>query len=136
MHTGSCLCGTIRFQTRGALRGIIYCHCSQCRKQSGNFVAATASKLADIVIEGEPAIKWYQASETARRGFCGTCGSLLFWKHNERDSISIMAGSFDRPSGLAGESHIFVDDKGDYYEINDGLPQFEQSTQPLKVAQN
>jgi hypothetical protein len=35
-----------------------------------------------------------------------------------------MAGAFERPSGLAGESHIFVADKGDYYEIEDGLPQF------------
>jgi hypothetical protein len=118
------------------LRGVVYCHCTQCRKQSGHFVAATNSKDADIAIEGAQAIKWYQASDTAKRGFCGTCGSLLFWKHDDLDSISIMAGSFDRPSGLADEGHIFVGDKGDYYEICDGLPQFQKSTPSIKVAQD
>ena len=37
-----------------------------------------------------------------------------------------MAGSFDRPTGLKGGMHIFVADKGDYYDIADGLPRFEQ----------
>lgn len=136
MRTGSCLCGAVRFRTRGALRGVVYCHCTQCRKQSGHFVAATNAKDADIAIEGEQAIKWYQASDAAKRGFCATCGSLLFWKHNDLDSISIMAGSFDRPSGLTDESYIFVGDKGDYYEICDGLPQFQKSTPSIKVAQD
>jgi hypothetical protein len=27
--------------------------------------------------------------------------------------------------------HIFVDDKGDYYEITDGLPQFAGYDRPL-----
>jgi hypothetical protein len=61
---------------------------------------------------------------------------LLFWKHKDLDSISIMAGSFDTPSDLAGESHIFVGDKGDYYEICDGLPQIERSTPSVAVAQD
>jgi hypothetical protein len=133
-HGGSCLCGAVRFRTSGPLRGVVYCHCSQCRRQTGHFVAATASKDADIVIEGTDALSWYGASDVAKRGFCRICGSLLFWKHNELDTISIMAGSFERPSGLSGESHIFVGDKGDYYSIEDGLPQFEKSTPSIKVA--
>jgi len=135
-HTGSCLCGAVRFRTKGALRGVVYCHCSQCRKQTGHIVASTNSKDEDIVIEGQEAIRWYEASDVARRGFCGTCGSVLFWKHKELHTISIMAGSFDQPSGLAGEAHIFVADKGDYYEIEDGLPQFRKSTPAIKVAQD
>lgn len=135
LHSGSCLCGAVRFRTHGALRGVVYCHCTQCRKQSGHFYAATSSMDADIVIEGEKAIKWYQASDVARRGFCGTCGSLLFWKHSNLGTISIMAGAFDRPTGLTGDSHIFVGDKGDYYEIDDGLSQSQKSTPAIKVAQ-
>jgi hypothetical protein len=133
-HSGSCLCGAVRFRTRGPLRGVVYCHCSQCRKQTGHFVAATAARDADIDIEGTDALTWYGASDAAKRGFCRICGSLLFWKHGERDSISIMAGSFDRPSGLSGQSHIFVGDKGDYYSIDDGLPKFEKSAPSIKVA--
>ena len=134
LRTGSCLCGSVRFKVSGHLRGVVYCHCSQCRKQTGHFVAATNAQDADIAIEGEEKTVWYTASGTARRGFCGTCGSVLFWKHTELASTSIRAGSFDRPSGLKAESHIFVCDKGDYYEIHDGLPQVEKSTPSIEVA--
>ena len=35
-------------------------------------------------------------------------------------------GAFDTPTGTHLAKHIFVADKGDYYEINDGLPQNQQ----------
>lgn len=123
-HTGSCLCGAVRFETRGPLRGIIYCHCTQCRKQSGHHYAATNVADENIRMEGAENITWYKSSETARRGFCRICGSVLFWKHNELDYVSVMAGAFDQPSGLRGEKHIYTADKGDYYSIHDELPQY------------
>lgn len=134
IHTGSCLCGAVRFRTHGALRDVIYCHCSQCRKQSGHFYAATNVPDASIAIEGTENITWYDASDFARRGFCRTCGSLLFWKPRQDAYVSVMAGVFDKPTNLKGSCHIFVGDKGDYYEISDGLPQFEKSTPSIKVA--
>lgn len=135
IHTGSCLCGAVRFRTHGPLRGVIYCHCSQCRKQSGHFYAATNVLDTDITVEGEQNISWYEASSFARRGFCRTCGSALFWKPRQDAYVSVLAGSFDAPTGMQGECHIFVADKGDYYEIDDGLPQFDKSTPTIKVAE-
>jgi hypothetical protein len=117
------------------LRGVVYCHCSQCRKQSGHFYAATSVANDKIVIEGAESITWYEASDFARRGFCKACGSVLFWKPRDQDYISVMAGSFDRPTGLQGECHIFVGDKGDYYSIDDGLLRFEMSTPSIPVAE-
>ena len=134
LHKGSCLCGAVRFTASGSLRGVVYCHCSQCRKQSGHYYAATNVAVDDLGIEGGEKITWYEASTFAKRGFCSVCGSALFWKHNEADEISVMAGAFDQPSGLEAEAHIFVVDKGDYYTIDDGLPQFERSTPDIKVA--
>ncbi|MBZ9653334.1 GFA family protein [Phyllobacterium lublinensis] len=134
LHRGSCLCGKVRFETRGELRGVVYCHCSQCRKQTGHVVAATNVSDDRIHISGEDELNWYEASDFARRGFCKTCGSVLFWKHNTRDYISVMAGAFDLPTGLRGQSHIFVADKGDYYAIDDGLPQYEKSGGGVVVA--
>ena len=126
-RTGSCLCGAVKFRTSGQLRGVVYCHCTQCRKQTGHVVAASRVADADIQIDGGENITWYSASPEAARGFCSSCGSVMFWKRNGTDLTSVMAGSFDKPSGLAGLRHIFVADKGDYYEIDDGLPQFERS---------
>ena len=123
IHTGACLCGAVRFKARGTLREVVYCHCSQCRRQSGHHYAATNVLDSDLEVEGAETLTWYRASDFARRGFCATCGSALFWKNDSEDHTSIMAGAFDEPTGLQAGKHIFAADKGDYYEITDGLPQ-------------
>ncbi|MGY8995989.1 MAG: GFA family protein, partial [Alphaproteobacteria bacterium] len=56
-------------------------------------------------------------------GFCAACGSHLFWRSLDDDKMAILAASIDDTSDMRLESHIFVDDKGDYYAIDDGLPQ-------------
>ena len=122
--TGSCLCGALRFRVTGPLRPVIGCHCTQCRKQTGHYLAATAALLKDVNMLEDRGLKWYEASGIAKRGFCGECGSTLFWKRHDAGYMAIAAGSIERPSGLSIEAHIFVEDKGDYYDLDDGLPQF------------
>ncbi|KQV34754.1 MULTISPECIES: GFA family protein [unclassified Rhizobium] len=128
IHTGKCLCGAVRFETRGALREVIACHCSQCRRQTGLYYAATNVADDRLTVEGAENVTWYRASDDAARGFCRTCGSALFWKADGRTDTSIMAGSFDQPTDLKIGVHIFCADKGDFYEINDGAPQFAASS--------
>lgn len=120
MTCGGCLCGAVRFEAQGPLRPVIACHCAQCRKSSGHHVAATSVARDALHVQGE--VTWYQSSERARRGFCGICGSNLFWD-GPGPNMSIFAGTLEAPTGLQLVGHIYCKDKGDYYEINDGLPQ-------------
>jgi len=136
IRTGHCNCGAVSFRTRGELREVVACHCSQCRRQSGLYFAATNVPDENIEIEGRENITWYQASAVAKRGFCKTCGSALFWKHQSDPFISVLAGAFDEPSGLKITKHIFCADKGDFYEIADGLPQYEKGSAGLLVAED
>ncbi|MFQ6554170.1 GFA family protein [Aestuariibius insulae] len=119
MTSGGCLCGAISFTVSGPLRPVIACHCTQCRKTSGHFVAATSAAREDVTITGDPV--WYRSSDSARRGFCGICGSQLFWD-GPGTALSIFAGTLDAPTGLSIAGHIFCANKGDYYEITDSLP--------------
>ena len=80
-------------------------------------------------IEGQPA--WYRSSHSARRGFCPTCGSSLFWAEDGNSRLSIHAGTLDNPTGLRLAGHIFTADKGDYYDLDDGLPQASQDDPDL-----
>jgi hypothetical protein len=41
----------------------------------------------------------------------------------ERDSIAVAMGGFEAPTGTRLGVHIYVAEKGDYYDIADGLPQ-------------
>ncbi len=88
---------------------------------SGHLWASAYVKDAELRIDGTP--QWYESSETAKRGFCPSCGSFLFWKHADEDTISFSLGSIDGPSGLRLQKHIFTADKGDYYDVADGVEQ-------------
>ena len=123
MHTGSCLCGAVRFEVSCDLPAPDGCHCSACRKWSGHYFVSTDVPRAAVKIEGEDKITWYRSSEKARRGFCSVCGSSLFWDPLHRDWTGIAMGAFERPTDTKIAVHIFVTDKGDYYDIADGVPQ-------------
>jgi len=123
MHKGSCLCGDVTFTVDAPPRGPSVCHCGQCRRQSGHLWASAYVARSDLSIFGT--VNWYAASETAKRGFCPRCGSSLFWKAHDEDTMSFALGALEEPTGLRLEKHIFVADKGDYYDIADGVPQKE-----------
>ena len=126
---GSCLCNGIKIEITGGLeREPEACHCSQCRKQTGHFLAAVNVKRDALNIDGEEKIAWYESSEQVRRGFCTVCGSTLFWdayKLEGYDYIAVAMGLLDEPSGTRISKHTFVVDKGDYYELEDDIPQVE-----------
>lgn len=129
-YTGQCLCGAVQYRVIGNLDDPHACHCGMCRRQSGHFVAGVSAQRADLNVTGEDEVSWYQSSSWARRGFCAKCGSNLFWDDGS-DRIGINMGSLDQPTALKLERHIFVDDKADYYEIEDGLPRFAGSNTPI-----
>lgn len=123
MHKGSCLCGAVQFTVACELPGPDACHCSQCRKSSGHYFSSTDVPKAAVTVEGEDKVTWFQSSEKVRRGFCGTCGSPLFWDPIFRDWIGVAMGAFEAPTGTRLAKHIFTADKGDYYDIGeDGVP--------------
>ncbi len=124
VSSGHCLCGAVRYEVAGPLTDVHACHCGQCRRQSGHFVVAASARRADFTLNENGALKWFRSSDVAERGFCSECGSALFWRDGG-DEISINAGSLDQPTGLKLESHIFVADKADYYEIDDDLPKHQ-----------
>ncbi|HEY1631222.1 MAG TPA: GFA family protein [Rhizomicrobium sp.] len=126
MHSGARLCGTVRFTVAGDLPPPDACHCTACRKTSGHYFVSTDVPRGAVIIEGGDKVTWFQSSEKARRGFCSVCGSSLFWDPLQRDWIGIAMGAFDKPTGTHLHIHIFVADKGDYYDITDKLPQNQQ----------
>lgn len=69
-------------------------------------------------------LAWYESSPGAERGFCRVCGSSLFWRcEADNGATSVMSGTLDGDTGLHTGKHIFTAFKGDYYEIEAGVPQ-------------
>jgi len=123
--TGGCLCGGVRYELATHPKTITACHCSQCRRMTGHYMAAALVKKSKLNITESRGLSWYRSSSIARRGFCNECGSTLFWDGDALDEIGIAAGTLDDTSEIKLTAHVFAPDKGDYYEITDGLPQYE-----------
>lgn len=123
---GGCLCGAVRFTAETGDDRIVACHCSMCRRWSGHVWSATG--VTTLAVEDDAALRWYRSSDIGERGFCAACGSSLFWRGVKdgrvvEDDIEVCGGALDAPTGLSLSHHVRVDDKGDYYEIADGVPQ-------------
>ena len=125
-RSGGCLCGAVRYEVRGPLRDVLLCHCVECRRWHGHVSASTAADKRDLVLTEPRGLRWIESPHSearARRGFCGECGSSLFWDPPRRETISIAAGTLDDAAGLRIVSHWYVSQAGAYYEIpDDGLP--------------
>lgn len=126
--TGRCMCGAVAFDFLADETKVHACHCGQCRQWSGHVWASVNAPFESLKIKkGEDALSWFKSSDYARRGYCRECGSALFWHAEKLDDykhrIAIAAGAVQPGAGLKLFEHIFVADKGDYYDIADGLPQ-------------
>lgn len=90
-----------------------------CQRQYGNFGPHSKARKVNITITRDTELAWYKTSDIARHGFCRLCGSGLFWEPFDLDATGIIAGTLDGPTGLKTIGHIFVGEKGDFYDITD-----------------
>lgn len=85
-------------------------------------MAATAAVTEDVAIQGDTLV-WYDAADQVQYGFCGRCGSTLFWRTGRRpDLISIAAGTLTPPTGLETIAAIYADYRSDYHVMDVSIP--------------
>ena len=129
MVTGECLCGTIGYKIEGEITGVWFCHCSKCRRANGSAFQAGAvcSRKGFRWTRGKEQIAEYGMPSGYRRSFCQTCGSPapLFVEGTEYVWLPVGALE-DEELRVRATHHIFVGSKAPWFEITDGLPQFEE----------
>ena len=60
MITGTCLCGAVRLEIDEPLeKAPEACHCSQCRKQTGNFFVGVNVRRTYEITDGAPQYQTY-----------------------------------------------------------------------------
>ena len=125
--TGQCLCGAVRYSIRGPLRStVIACHCRTCRRFTGGLWTGTAVRKEHLLVTEDASLKWFQSSARARRGFCASCGSSLFWEGDDEPLISVAAGSLNEPTGLRLAAHSWTSERADYWSFDPSIPQKEE----------
>jgi hypothetical protein len=114
---GRCLCGAVTVRATPTRRHVEACHCTMCRRWSGiAFVGVMCG--TEVEFEGEERVVRYRSSEWAERGFCGTCGSHLFYHYLPLGTYGFTAGLFPDEALLPLSEEIFIDEKPAYYAFD------------------
>jgi hypothetical protein len=125
MNTGGCLCGAVRYEARGPMTAVTYCHCSMCRRWHGHVGAYCAVDREQFQLTETRGLRWYASSPGVRRGFCGECGSSVLFDEATLPKMALCAGTLETPTGIREKAHIYVASKGDYYDIPEGLLKYD-----------
>ncbi len=134
--TGRCLCGGVEYVIRGPLRAPLECHCRSCRKATGGLWHATAARREAVEYRRRDSLKWYASSPTGKRGFCGICGSKLFFDREDNEYLSIAMGPLTEPTGLRLAVRSRTASAADYYVFADDIPKIDDANHPLFKPEN
>jgi hypothetical protein len=122
-----CLCGDVTLDATLPSKWVAHCHCSLCRRAHGAaFVTWVGMDTARCVIGDEKQrLRWYVSTPGAERGFCGHCGTMMFFR-SERwpGELHVALAHFTTPVDRMPQVHAHWDDHVQWADVDpeDGLP--------------
>jgi len=114
---GHCLCGAVTVRATPVRHAVEACHCTMCRRWNGVAIVGVQCGSA-VAFEGEDHVVRYRSSDWAERGFCGRCGSSLFYRYLPLGTYGFTAGLFPDDALLPLAEEIFIAEKPAYYAFD------------------
>lgn len=109
-HSGSCLCGQLKFDIEGSFQSFYLCHCKHCQKDTGSAHAANLFSTDAKInwISGVGNIQTFVLPGTRHtKSFCAQCGSALPNLQMDGKLLVVPAGSLDTEVTNKPTGHIF-----------------------------
>lgn len=128
-HSGSCLCGAVRFEVAGDFERFYLCHCEHCRKDTGSAHGANLfSSSAELQwLSGEDQVRVFNLPSTRHRNaFCSICGSALPDVQMNGALLKVPAGSLDTDVPVRPDAHIFFASRANWDEALETAPKVAQ----------
>ena len=92
-------------------------------------MAASGCRRSQLDLAADDTLRWYEPAPGIAYGFCGTCGSTLFWRTDEEpDWISICAGTLDQPTGLTTTAAWWTAEASDYHPLDPTITHHPQES--------
>lgn len=131
-HDGGCLCGAVRFRTRGPPLQTTICHCTFCQRLTGSaFLVEPVFLKTNVEIESGIVSTYDHRSPDHGRilqvNFCPKCGthlSLLFERFPTMQGMC--GGTFDDPHWFKPDRHIFTRSAVDWMSYPHDVSCFER----------
>ncbi len=132
---GACLCGSVKFSVQPPSLFCAHCHCSYCQAAHGAAFVTWVGAAEERFQLDDPGdrLVWHQSSEQSRRGFCGQCGSTLFFASDLAPgeihiARALIKGEIDR----APEAHAFHDQRAHWVDLPDDLARYDSNGPELQ----
>lgn len=126
---GSCLCGATAWEFEGAPERVQNCHCSRCRRARSAAHATNAFYKAEqlVWVRGQESIRSFSLPGAKYFGqdFCAICGSPVPRLVAATGRVVVPCGGLDTSPGMRPAGNVFATSKAAWFEITDGLPQWE-----------
>lgn len=120
---GGCQCGGVRYHIEGESIMAAVCHCSMCRRAHAAPAVAWAMFQDEQVTFTKNALKQFNSSSEARRGFCETCGTQISFTADFLPGlIDISTASLDDPEAIPPVMHYWHSKHLRWAEFADDLP--------------
>ncbi|MDA0663509.1 MAG: GFA family protein [Proteobacteria bacterium] len=130
IHSGSCLCGAVKYTITGDVIMAGHCHCVDCRKSSGTGHVTLAMFRADAYkIDGK--LTEYSSladsGSTVTRSFCPTCGSRLFGQNGGFPGMrAVNVGTLDDPGFVQPQFRVYTKHHLDWDTMDPAIPGFPE----------
>jgi len=121
---GQCLCGSVKFSATHAEPEFGACHCRMCQRWAGGPFMATSAR---VTFDSEENLVRFRSSDWAERGFCGKCGTNLFYRALHLESYEMCIGTFDETDPFTLNEEIFIDRKPAAYSIAGDHPRLTEA---------
>jgi hypothetical protein len=126
--TGSCLCGTVRFESTADPQIVGHCHCVDCRKSSGTG-HCTHLVVPEAVFSVTGPVSFYDraadSGNIVSRGFCGTCGSPIYSTNSGMPGVVFPRASvLDDPGIVQPQMIVYASRAPAWDHMDPALPNF------------
>lgn len=132
--TGGCMCGSIKFETTADSTWTQYCHCSDCRRQSGAPVVMYVGFPVDKVHWSGDERRLYESSPGIFWGFCKKCGSSLTYEGTWRgvEMFEIHIGAIDQADDFPPKKHWFHNERIKWFDTTDHEVRLDGECKPYR----
>lgn len=128
-HSGSCLCGTVKFEIKGDFEQFFLCHCKHCQKDTGSAHAANLFSSRALInwLSGKDNIKTFVLPGTRHtKSFCEECGSAMPNLQFDGKLLVVPAGSLNSEITKTPDGHIFCSSKASWETNLEQVKKFDQ----------
>ena len=131
---GSCLCGSVRYQSDAEPLMTAVCHCDNCQRQSGTaFSIIVGLPPGSLRFEGEQNLATFKdrgelSGKGVDRRFCKHCGSPILSLVEMMPNMHFLkAGTLDDKSWLRPTMHVWCDSAQPWVEIPEAAVRFAKN---------